>query len=195
MYDMHNITYNDLDVGKHILNFLNLRETRSENVKIILRYKMHPRARFEESTFKCGANTCMITNNASYLKQASALIFNPLHSPLPDYRSTQQYWVMYYQEAPTRFPAKQWHDGKFNLTMSYHRKAGDVYAPYLMTYKLDGTPKNIPNVHGRLLSNSPRGPMECLPKLPYNKTDENRNVTRVFWFNSNCVSTQRKRYE
>ncbi len=165
--------------------------SKKDDMKIILRYKMHPRIHYEESILNCGKYICKITPDVKVLKNATAILFNPLYSPLPEYRSKEQYWVMYYREASSRFPAKKWHEGKFNLIMSYHRRVGDLYAPYVMTYKGDGTPKDIANVKGPLIDNIPRGQVQCLPRQ--NETGTN-TVTNVLWYSSNCRIKHRAKY-
>ena len=165
--------------------------SKREDVKIILRYKMHPRVHYKEAILNCGKYVCMITPDVKLLRNATAILFNPLYSPFPRYRSKKQFWVIYYREAPSRFPAKRSHNGKFNLVMSYHRKGGDMYAPYLMTYKIDGTAKQIPNVKGPLVDNIPRRQITCLTKQ--NDTGTSR-VTSVLWYSSNCRAKQRVLY-
>ncbi len=161
------------------------------DVKIILRYKMHPRVHYEQAVLNCGKYVCMITPDVKLLKNATAILFNPLYSPFPTYRSKEQFWVMYYREAPSRFPAQRLHNGKFNLIMSYHSKVGDIYAPYLMTYKVDGTAKHIPGVKGPLVDNIPRRQIPCLPKQNGTGTS---TVTNILWYSSNCQAKHRAVY-
>ena len=167
------------------------RNASTNNLKIILRYKMHPRAKFKQSMINCGEDVCMVTTNTSLLKQATAVMFNPLHSPLPWYKNHQQYWVMSYREAPARYPAQRWHNGRFNLIMSYHKTAGDIYAPYFMTYQSDGTPKHIPDVTAPLIRNTPKRQVAC----PARQLQSGKNiVTKVLWYSSNCYEYYRLQY-
>ncbi len=176
--------------GNHSIAGQNV--SKKDDMKIILRYKMHPRIHYEEAILNCGKYICKITPDVKLLKNATAILFNPLYSsPLPEYRSKEQYWVMYYMEAPSRFPAQKWHNGKFNLIMSYNRRVGDLYGPYFMTYQGDGTPKDIANVKGPLIDNIPRGQVQCLPRQ--NETGTS-TVTNVLWYSSNCYAKLREKY-
>ncbi len=134
------------------------------------------------STTPCYMYNCILTRDKNLYNISKVILFDAYRlkwNKIPLHRYPWQTWVLFYTEPPRKVKAKKWHDRKFNMTMSYHRKVHDLLAPYWLTYYKNGTVKQSANTT-YLTQFPPRDKNDqCLQR-----TIEPRkgNVTKVLWY-------------
>lgn len=126
---------------------------------------------------ECPEFNCQILSNKSRINETSAVVFHATDinwNKLPLTRSSDQYYVFYSWEPPTRalVDAKV-ADGFFNLTMSY-RLDSDLYSPY-------GDFKKISTKLGE-----EQFKQKEVAKIVRNKTK------LIAWFVSNCNANSKR---